>query len=96
MQTSANTVYILCPHRVQLMHDSRIQRQVPLSARLEIHVDSVFRNTRRHQLSVAAHDIAAIGFHTDAVNLHLRGHYIPVVFLGRHDIGGLAYYQQPQ
>ena len=54
--------------------------------RVEVHIYLEFRKRRRHELSVAAEDIAADRLHLHAVLLLPRCDLHPVVPSGGHDI----------
>ena len=81
-QSVANRVQLVLPQRVVFLEGGS----------LEVHKDTVFGNGAGHQLTVATQNVAAIGFHQHAVTLQAIGHLRPILFLGGHDVEGLAYH----
>lgn len=85
VQTFAEAVELLHPQRVFLFHPRRI-----VGSSLEVEVYLILRDAAGHELSVATQDIAATWLHVHAIAFQTGSHVSPVLFLGSHDIHGLA------
>ena len=78
---------------VELLHPQRVFLLAPggvVGSCLEVEVDLILRDAAGHELSVATQDIAATRLHVHAVAFQTGSHVSPVLFLGSHDIHGLA------
>ena len=85
VQTLAEAVELLHPQRVLLPNPRRV-----VSSCLEVEVYLILRNAAGHKLSVTTEDIAATRLHAHTVTLQTGSHISPILFLGSHDIHGLA------
>ena len=68
------------------------QRVFLEAAGLEVHVNLILRYARSHELSVATENVATVRGDGVVDALLACGHLLPVVFLGRHGVEGLAHH----
>ena len=90
VQANAEAVNLLVPKPVDPVDGSGVPGDILLTAGLEVHEHLVFGYGAGHQLTVAAQDVAAVGFHGNGVVLQLLLDSIPVVLLDSHDVESLA------
>ena len=80
IQTHTNRITLSQPQRIVLC----------LTKGLKVHIQLIFRQRTRHQLSVTAQYIATSGLHTHTVFLHPVCYFKPVITLSCHDISRLS------